>query len=109
METPKQTIRQIMANLPETAHRGTTFLGKWLLIVAAIIITYSVGAQASSTTQPLTPQSQRSYEASRIAFCEAEKSLAQSKIADYSNGILKLTPDDLKALAEKKDKECMGF
>ncbi len=109
MENTKQTISEVLKRVPDTTRKVTDWLGKAILIIAGVLIIYSVAAQASSSTQPLAPQAQRSYDANRIAFCESEKTLAQSKMQDYLNGIIKLSPDDVKKLAEKKDVDCLGF
>lgn len=93
-------------NIPDTAKKAANIAGKTVIVLLGLLIVYSVGAQASSTTQPLTPQAQRSYEANRIALCESEKTLTQSKIKDYSENLIELTPDELKRLAEKRDQDC---
>lgn len=95
--------------LKDTGNRLIDSFAKVFLIGIGLMTVYAVGAQASSPNQPLAPQAQRSYEASRMAFCEAEKTLAQSKLKDYTEGNLKLTPEEVKSLAEKKDNPCSGF
>lgn len=101
--------QNITKKVNEVGNKIIDSVAKVFLIGVGIMTIYAVGAQASSPTQPLAPQAQRSYEASRVAFCEAEKTLAQSKLKDYTEGNLKLTPDEVKSLAEKKDNPCSGF
>lgn len=56
--------------------------------------------------QPLTPQAEKSFIAAQKVLCEAEKTLAQSKLQDFINNALTLTPEDAKRLAEKREKKC---
>lgn len=55
--------------------------------------------------RPLTPQAQVSYDSAFKALCEAEKTLAASKILDVANGVK--MDVDMNALIAKRDKECV--
>lgn len=106
---PLKTNPMNTQNLKDTGNKLIDSFAKGFVIFVLALTVYAVGAQATTTKQPLAPQAQRSYDASRMAFCEAEKTLAQSKLKDYTEGNLKLSPDQVKDLAEKNDNPCSGF
>jgi hypothetical protein len=94
--------------ISETTKKGLDWIGKVLCFGALAMGIYAIGAQANSPQTATTPQAQRTYEVSRLALCESEKSLALSKLKDYSENLMNLAPEDVKRLAEKKDSSCQN-
>ena len=84
-------------------------LGFFLLICVPLVIAAIMdSAQASEVPyEPLTPLAQVTYNATRIAHCEAEKTLAGAKLMDVANGVE--MDVDLNDLNLKRDKDCHGF
>ena len=78
-----------------------------LAIVAAVTLAAIAEAVGGIYTQAV-PQAQKVYNGALHGLCEAEKNLAIAKLNDWNAGELKLEPDQVKTLAEKKEAVC-GF
>jgi len=83
-------------------------IGKFIMIAVSI---YIVGAIATSfafdqapTAQ--TPTAQKLFDNANYQKCLAEVNLVNAKIADYANGLIELTEEDIVRLHEKRNNDC---
>ena len=76
-----------------------------LAIVAAVTLA-AIAEAVGGIYTPQTPQAQKLYNGVSHTLCEAEKNLAIAKLNDWNAGELKLEPDQVKTLAEKKEVTC---
>lgn len=81
--------------------------GVFILVTGFLgLLVWTQLAGAETVYEPLTPQAQRSYDSARMTLCEAEKALAQAKLADIASGVT--MEADLNELYRKREAPC-GF
>lgn len=55
---------------------------------------------------PQTPYAEKAYQAASYNLCLAEQALSNAKLADYFDGFIQITDEDILRLKNKKESEC---
>lgn len=81
-------------------------------ITAALII-FAVGLMLAQVAMamlggkdPQTPYAEKTYQAASYNLCLAEQALSNAKLADYFDGFIDLSDEDIIRLKNKKESEC---